>query len=47
MYLVNQKKKIKRTKSSVQYYSDYIPTYRIILYGVKFVTKQSDVIKNA
>ena len=31
--LVNQKKKIKRTKSSVQYYSNYISTYRIILSG--------------
>ena len=29
--VVNQKKKIKRTKSSVQNYSDYITTYRIIL----------------
>ena len=31
--LVNPKKKIKRTKSSVQYYSNYIATYRIILSG--------------
>ena len=31
--LVNEKKKITRTKSSVQYYSNYIPTYRIILSG--------------
>ena len=31
--LVNQKKKIKRTKSSVQYYSNYIATYRMILSG--------------
>ena len=31
--LVNQKKKINRTKSSVQYYSNYIATYRIILSG--------------
>ena len=31
--LVKQKKKIKRTKSSVQYYSNYIATYRIILSG--------------
>ena len=30
-YLANQKKKIKRRKSSVQYYSNYIATYRIIL----------------
>ena len=28
--LVNQKKKIKRTKRSVQYHSNYIVTYRII-----------------
>ena len=32
-YLVNQKKKTKRTKSSVQYNSNYIATYRIILSG--------------
>ena len=31
--LVNQRKKIKITKSSVQYYSSYIATYRIILSG--------------
>ena len=31
--LVNQKKKINRTKSSVQYYSNYTATYRIILSG--------------
>ena len=31
--LVNQKKKTKRTKSSVQYNSNYIATYRIILSG--------------
>ena len=31
--LVNQKKKINRTKSSVQYYSNYIASYRIILSG--------------
>ena len=31
--LVNPKKKIKRTKSTVQYYSNYIATYRIILSG--------------
>ena len=31
--LINQKKKIKRTKSSVQYSSNYIATYRIILSG--------------
>ena len=30
-YLANQKKKIKRRKSSAQYYSNYIATYRIIL----------------
>ena len=30
-YLANQKKKIKRRKSSLQYYSNYIATYRIIL----------------
>ena len=29
--LINQKKNIKRTKSSVQYYPNYIATYRIIL----------------
>ena len=29
--LINQKKNIKRTKSSVQYYSNYIAMYRIIL----------------
>ena len=31
--LVNQKKKINRTKSNVQYYSNYIASYRIILSG--------------
>ena len=31
--LVNENKKIKRTKSSIQYYSNYIATYRIILSG--------------
>ena len=31
--LVNQKKKINRTKSSVQYYSNYTTTYRIIWSG--------------
>ena len=31
--LVNQKKKINRTKSSVQYYSNYTTTYKIILSG--------------
>ena len=31
--LVNEKKKINRKKSSVQYYSNYIATYRIILSG--------------
>ena len=31
--LVNENKKIKRTKISIQYYSNYIPTYRIILSG--------------
>ena len=31
--LVNQKKWIKRTKSNVQYHSNYITTYRIILPG--------------
>ena len=31
--LVNERKKIKITKSSVQYYSSYIATYRIILSG--------------
>ena len=31
--LVNLKKHIKRTKSSVQYYSNCIATYRIILSG--------------
>ena len=31
--LVNQKKKIKRAKCSVQYYSNYIATCRIILPG--------------
>ena len=30
---VNQKKKINRTKSSVQYYSNYTTTYRIIWSG--------------
>ena len=30
-YLANQKKKIKRRKSSLQYYSNYIATYRKIL----------------
>ena len=32
-YLVNQKKKIKRTKGYVQYYSNYIATCKIILSG--------------
>ena len=32
-YLVNQKKKIKRTKSYVQYYSYYTATCKIILSG--------------
>ena len=32
-YLVNQKKKVKRIKSSVQYYSNYIAIYRIFLSG--------------
>ena len=31
--LVNQNKKINKTKGSVQYYSNYIATYRIILSG--------------
>ena len=31
--LVNQKKRIKRTKSSVQYYSNYFATCRIIWSG--------------
>ena len=31
--LVNQKKKVKRIKSSVQCYSNYIAMYRIILSG--------------
>ena len=31
--LVNQEKKINKTKSSVQYCSNYIATYRIILSG--------------
>ena len=31
--LVNQKKKINRTKSSIQYYSNYIAMYRLILSG--------------
>ena len=31
--LLNQKKKIKRTKSSVQFYSNYIATHKIILSG--------------
>ena len=31
--LVNQKKKINRTKSSLQYYSNYTTTYKIILSG--------------
>ena len=33
--LVNQKKKIKRTKSSVQYYSNHFATYRIISGDIK------------
>ena len=32
-YLVNQMKKIKRTKGYVQYYSNYITTCKIILSG--------------
>ena len=32
-YLVNQEKKIKRTKSYVQYYSYYTATCKIILSG--------------
>ena len=32
-YLVNQKKKVKRIKSSVQYYSNYIAICRIFLSG--------------
>ena len=32
-YLVNQKKKIKRTKSYVQYYPYYTATCKIILSG--------------
>ena len=31
--LVNQKKKVKRTESSVQDYSNYIAMYRFILFG--------------
>ena len=43
---VNQKKKIKRTKSSVQYYSYCIATYKIILSGDIEINPGPDLFKS-